>query len=77
MHVDGDRAVEDGEPVDDELLADLGRLGLDQVGDGLAVERRGEQRLDVGRPGRGDVVDQLLGQRDEVRRSWRRSRSRS
>ena len=61
----GRRATRD--PVDDELLADLGGLLLDRSGDGTAVrQRRSEERVDVGRLGRGDLVDQLLRERDEV-----------
>ena len=52
VHVDRHVAVEHGEPVDDQLLADLGGGGLDRLGDRPAVlELRREQRLDVGRLG--------------------------
>ena len=47
VQVHGGRAVEDGEPAEHQLLADPGRLGLDQRGDGAAVDLSGQQRLDI------------------------------
>src|SRR2546423_342610 len=67
VHRDRRPAVEDREPVDHDLLADLRGELLHDLPDGTPGGQLGvQQRVEVGRRGTGDVVDQGLGQPDEL-----------
>src|SRR6266480_817006 len=67
VQVHRDVAVKRGDPVDHELLADAGRLRLDDRGDGASVAVRGrEQPVHIGRALGVDDLDEALGQRHEV-----------
>src|SRR4051794_18714381 len=60
------RALEEGEPRQDQLLTDAGRLGLDQLLDGLAVDLGGQQGRQVGRVLLDRDLEKSLGEGDEV-----------
>ena len=66
VHVGHDRAVEDGNAAELDLLADADRELLDDLADGLVADRDGLERLGVGRLGLGGGVRDLLGGGDEV-----------
>ena len=66
MQVGGDLAVEDGDPAQLQLLADLGGQLLHGLVDGLVVELGGLQRLQVGAVGGLRGLHDAARQRDEL-----------
>src|SRR4051812_42870321 len=66
VHVRRDGAVEDRDPAELDLLADLDREPGDDLADGGVAERYGGEGFEVGRLRLGGGIGDLLSRRDEL-----------